>query len=299
MTDPQIIERLSEADEYAPDLPMPTAVWDQDATLAEIDRRIGSATRPANRRSAVRSGRDGWMIAAAAFVAVLLVGVAVMLFSGNREDVSPAVTETTQAPPTTQTPPTTQALPPTTSAPSVTSTVIEQHAVQPIVDSFVMAFNGHDPEALLALLDPAVTLESGIGRIGGIEELRTELAYSFAADATYDIIECRFNPRDDGSVRAACNARYSDVIDPVLTGTRIQSLGLTVVGGAITEVTFGISNNIQTLEAFYAWVSEQHPDVAERAIACFNPGACLLPVLTAESAELHRTMVEAYLAETD
>jgi hypothetical protein len=86
------------------------------------------------------------------------------------------------------------------------------------------------------------------------------------------------------------------VIDPVLTGTRTQSLGLTVVDDVITEVTFGVSNNIETLAAFYEWVSEHHPDVAEEAIACVNPGICLLPVLTVESAELHRTMVEEYVA---
>jgi hypothetical protein len=167
MNDLQILERLSKADEYAPDLPLPAQVWDQEATRVEIDRRIGSAAPPARKVAAIRSGRDGWLIAAAAFVAVLLVGVALTLFSGNREDVVPAVTETTQAPPTTQaSPPTTQASPPTTSAPPVATTVIEQHAVQPIVDRFVTAYNSHDSEALLALLDPAVTYESGIGRGG-------------------------------------------------------------------------------------------------------------------------------------
>ncbi len=292
MNDLQILERLSEADGYAPDMSMPAAAWTQDVTLAEIDRRIGRAMQPVKRSPASRPWRTGRLVAVGAFVTVLLVGVAVMLFSGSRDDVSPAVTETTQAPPTTQAAPSTTSAPPV--ATTAAETAIEKSTVQPIVDRFVGAYNVHDPEALLALLGPTATYESGLGS-GGVEGLRTELTYSFAADATYDIIDCRFNPREDGSIRAACSAHYSDVIDPVLTGARTQSLGLTVADGIVTEVSFGMSNNIETLETFYSWVSEQHPDVAERMIACFNPPGCLLPVLTTESAELHGAMVEAYV----
>lgn len=115
MNDTQLLNRLGRANAYGDDAPLPDAIWTHDLALREIDRRIGMQTQEKKTTTVPPRRRPvGWLVAAAAFGVVLLVGVAFAL-AGTSTEVSPA------APPTTVALPTTQAAPATTVAPVVTT----------------------------------------------------------------------------------------------------------------------------------------------------------------------------------
>ncbi len=117
MNDTQLLNRLGRANAYVDDAPLPEAIWTHDLALREIDRRIGMQTQEKTTPVvAPEPRRRGWLVAAAAFGVVLLVGV--MLTLANRStEVSPAT------PPTPVAPPTTQAAPATTVAPAALMTI--------------------------------------------------------------------------------------------------------------------------------------------------------------------------------
>jgi hypothetical protein len=122
--DTQLLNRLGRANAYVDDAPLPEAIWTHDLALREIDRRIGMQTQEKTTPVvAPEPRRRGWLIAAAAFGVVLLVGV--MLTLANRStEVSPATPPTTVAPPTTQAAPATTVAPvATTVAPAALSTI--------------------------------------------------------------------------------------------------------------------------------------------------------------------------------
>ena len=111
MNDDQLLlEHLAVTDEFAPDTPLPAEAWTRDAALAEIERRVGMQTEERIRpRLPERTRSRGWLVAAAAFVAVLIVGTVMLFWPGP--DRGPVVVDT----PTTTVPPTTT--PPTTAPP--------------------------------------------------------------------------------------------------------------------------------------------------------------------------------------
>ena len=102
--DQPLLEQLAATDAYALDTPLPEEAWTRDVALAEIERRVGMQTedqirhRPPQPRTA-----RGWLVAAATFVAVLVIGTA-MLFWLTRGGGPEVVDE-----PTTTTIPTTTA----------------------------------------------------------------------------------------------------------------------------------------------------------------------------------------------
>jgi hypothetical protein len=115
VNDTQLLNRLGRANAYVDDAPLPEAIWTHDLALREIDRRIGMQTQEKTTPvAAPEPRRRGWLVAAAAFGVVLLVGV-VFTLANRSTEVSPAT------PPTTVAPPTTQAAPATTVAPAATT----------------------------------------------------------------------------------------------------------------------------------------------------------------------------------
>jgi len=135
VNDTQLLNRLGRANAYVDDAPLPEAIWTHDLALREIDRRIGMQTQEKTTPVvAPEPRRRGWLVAAAAFGVVLLVGV--MLTLANRStEVSPAT------PPTTVAPPTTQAAPATTVAP--VATTVASAALSTIeVEAFDYEFRG-------------------------------------------------------------------------------------------------------------------------------------------------------------
>lgn len=128
MNDTQLLNRLGRANAYVDDAPLPDAIWTHDLALREIDRRIGMQTQEKTTPVvAPRPRRRSWLVAAAAFGVVLLVGVSLALTSRGTE-VSPATSPTTVAPPTTQATPATTVAPVATTVAAAASTTIEVEA---------------------------------------------------------------------------------------------------------------------------------------------------------------------------
>ena len=76
MNDTQLLNRLGRANAYGDNAPLPDAIWTHDLALREIDRRIGMQTQEKTTPVvAPEPRRRGWLVAAAAFGVVLLVGV--------------------------------------------------------------------------------------------------------------------------------------------------------------------------------------------------------------------------------
>lgn len=136
MNDAQLLEQLSLTDAYAPDTDMPSAAWTRDAAFSEIERRMAERTEQrATSMPPQRLRRTGLLVAAAAFVAVMIVGLALILSLGDGPDDGPATTvpptTTTEATTTTTAAPTTT----TTEAPPTTTTV-----APPEVDAAAVAY---------------------------------------------------------------------------------------------------------------------------------------------------------------
>jgi hypothetical protein len=115
MNDDQLLlEHLAATDACPSETPLPEEAWSRDVALAEIERRFGMKTRerPQQVQPDYRRSR-GWLVAAAAFVAVLVIGSAMLFWltrSGGPEMVDEPTT--THAPTTTSPTPTTVAPPP-------------------------------------------------------------------------------------------------------------------------------------------------------------------------------------------
>ena len=135
MNDTQLLELVGRANAYTEDAPLPDAVWTRDLALREIDRRIGMQTQQINTPNrAPKPKRRGWLVAAGAFVVVLLVGV-VFALANTTAETSPATS------PTTSVPPTTQATAETTVAP-VATTVTPASVATIQVEAFDYEFKG-------------------------------------------------------------------------------------------------------------------------------------------------------------
>ena len=112
MNDDQLLlEQLAATDTCPPKTPLPEQAWSRDVALAEIERRVGMHTQGRTQQTPqeFKTSR-GWLVAAAAFVAVLVIGTATLFWltrSGGQEVVDEPTTTlatTTTPPPTTAAP---------------------------------------------------------------------------------------------------------------------------------------------------------------------------------------------------
>ena len=106
MNDSQLIERLASTDLYRNDLPLPETMR-PDVGLLEIARRTDMDTMERTEQvEVVKPPRRRWngpLIAAAAFAAVIVIGLVGALLASTNEGTEPANPTTTEAPPTTVT----------------------------------------------------------------------------------------------------------------------------------------------------------------------------------------------------
>jgi len=129
VNDTQLLNQLGRANAYGDDAPLPDVVWTHDLALREIDRRIGMQTQEKKTTTVPPRRRPtGWLVAAAAFGIVLLVGVAFALASTSTE-VSPATQPVTVVPPTTQAVPVTTVAPVATTVTPAVAMTVEVEAV--------------------------------------------------------------------------------------------------------------------------------------------------------------------------
>jgi len=256
----------------------PSQAWTEDDLLGVIDDRDRfEPAQPAAsgpERASKRERRIRWLVAAAAFMAVLLtIGVVAAITSFDEGDVADttAVPPTTPVSSTTEPPPTTQAVTTTaTPAPTSTSTTLASvdPADQAAIDTFVAAFNAGNVEATRALLSPDALVWSSL--IAG--ELQEPLSivefgslfdgwmrFNSLQEAQIALDSCA--PVDDGRIN--CRGTLSDVI---VVASPSSPAGLSVtfdVGpdGAVSYFFF--RPNDAAMNASYGyfnfWLDETYP----------------------------------------
>jgi len=97
MNDDQMLVQLAETDAYAANRPLPASARSRDSALAEIERSTHMQTeQKLTPQTPPRRSLPGWLVAAAAFTIVLVVGSALVLWTGRTDYavVEPATTTT-------------------------------------------------------------------------------------------------------------------------------------------------------------------------------------------------------------
>ncbi len=115
MNDSQLLERLAATDAYAPGAPLPSSSRTRNAAIAEIERRADMQTQKRTvPPTPPRRTRDGWLVAAAAFAVVLLLGVAMAFWAsqGNEDVIEPTTTTSAVSTTITTVPPPPEPVPP-------------------------------------------------------------------------------------------------------------------------------------------------------------------------------------------
>ena len=115
MNDSQLLERLAATDAYAPGAPLPSSARTRNAAIAEIERRADMQTQKRTvPPTPPRRTRDGWLVAAAAFAVVLLLGVAMAFWAsqGNEDVIEPTTTTSAVSTTITTVPPPPEPVPP-------------------------------------------------------------------------------------------------------------------------------------------------------------------------------------------
>jgi hypothetical protein len=93
MNDKQLLDHLSQADEYAPLMPLPEQIHTRSRALEVLDRRIAmDPTKLARLDPDTRLRDRGWLIAAAVFAAVMIAGVALLAALNSTQSAPPATT---------------------------------------------------------------------------------------------------------------------------------------------------------------------------------------------------------------
>ncbi|MCG8592455.1 MAG: hypothetical protein MJE66_24455, partial [Proteobacteria bacterium] len=146
MNDLQLLERLAETDPCPGDAEMPASAWSPDVAFSEVEERV-AVELPATRWPRLAAPRPGWLVAAMAFIVVLVVGgvlLAVLRDASGPDPVAPA--SSAPSPSTTAAPP--------------TSAVREEllPEAQTLLANFEAAYNSADVETLAALIGPETSL---------------------------------------------------------------------------------------------------------------------------------------------
>lgn len=267
MNDTDLLTRITETDAYAPHLPLPDG-WSSAVAFAQIDRRMDMLTEERlTEGTPVRPPRKGLAVAIAAFVVVILGGLAVGLLGGGTDEVPPVDSPTTIPPVTTTIPPVTTTRVPATTAPTTTTTTAVDangevlREAQTLMEGFVAAFNGYDADDWLSLwADPqyTFTIQSTTG-IFDESSLRERILWGQLFHEIWTLDSCRIF-----GTRASCTVTLSDAF------TEAASVGATwliwsfePVGEQIADVRLtmtGLSAYAFATTAFQEWVNENHPE---------------------------------------
>lgn len=306
----QAFAELTAANPIPLDAAPPPQAWTEDALLGVIDDRERSLPQPTTsgpERASKRERRTRWLVAAAAFIAVLLTIGVVAAITNFDEDVvdTTTVPPTTPVSSTTQPPPTTQAVT-TTATPVTTSTTttlapVVDPADQAAIDTFVAAFNVGNVEATRALLSPDALVWSSL--IGGplpeplpIAEFGSLfdgwMRFNSLQEAQIALDSCA--PVDDGRIN--CRGTLSDVI-VVASPTSPAGLSVTFdVGpdGAVSYFFFRVNDAAMNASYGYFnfWLDETYPGDSD---VLYNG----TPIFTDEALALWAIRVPEWIASLD
>jgi hypothetical protein len=148
MNDSQLLEALAATNPCPADADPPAAAWGADDAFTEVERMIGTGAL-ASRTHPAQPLRPRWLVAAAVFVTVLLVGGVLLLAAGRGSDDE--IVPGDRRPPVTTLAPTTRP-PVTTVAPAAGEPISPE--TQSVLVALERAYDRGDAEAAGLLLDP-------------------------------------------------------------------------------------------------------------------------------------------------
>ena len=273
---------------------LPQGIWSPTVVLATIDERTGTMqTKEREIRRSVPEPKgpkfSAVWVAAAAFAAVILIGVVLLLAPGGdgSAPVAPTTTPTTVAP-TTVTPTTVDATP----GPEALALVAELGA----------AFEAGDMEAAEALFDPASAyftenMTPGVSR---------EIWYRVATNMDVES-ECALGTVDDftvgvpdlaGGTLVVCDDVLVSGLEPgvVVGGGRVA---YEIVGGRVADMFIfpdyvGALTETAGLDAYRSWLQERRPEQFEELFAFgVNPR-----LETPEQRQAHQEWASIFVAAT-
>jgi hypothetical protein len=178
--------------------------------------------------------RRGWLVAAIAFVAVLVVGIAVML--SNQQSSEPPRAPAPEPTTTTAAPADVDDTPSEESAPAPSTTVAEAPADPTEADlayasSLASAYNDEDIEAYLALLGTEVAFTDVDGFTVDLDFVRVTTELWWQLDQRLTLDTCRLT----STGRVACRYTVTDVLSeavgfpaPWVTVTFVQNDGVAI-----------------------------------------------------------------------
>lgn len=258
MNDAQLLELLSTTDALAPDLELPGSVWSREAALSEIERRIGMDTRDKTTGQIPgqipgeqdRRWYRGWLVAAAAFIIVAAIGIALALVNARSDgpdviDESP-VTTLREAP-------------------------VESGSAA--IDAYFAALRAGDPDAIEATLAPGMTYRAG-DTTASVDHLRRLVVWNAAQQTTWSDPICETGRNADVAIVTCAGTVHQYVAETVeAPAVRVTSEFEIDIGGRIVRLTETTTEpDFRWIDIpFQRFVTAAHPGDEDVAACCDFP----------------------------
>lgn len=203
----------------------------------------------------------GWLIAAAAFVVLLLAGLVATLSLGSATEppVAPPVPTTTIASDE-QIDNAPEAAPTTTLAAATTTTTPPEPSAADLAfaEDLADAYNAEDIDRYMALLPPDVTFPSGAGESVSSDQIRTAAAVWWDLDQRLDLETCRITSSGSTACRYSVSDAFSDAVgfpEPWVTVT------FNLEEGVAVDYVEAWSNatHVEYLRILRNWFDENKP----------------------------------------
>lgn len=265
MNSDTLLRQIAEADIYGPEHELSESARTSTVALTEIRRRIDTMdakelTKPVEQEQKPRSG---WLVAAVAFAAIVVVaGVAALLT--RSEPVEPATT----------TPSSTTASPSTTVAPAdaaeVTSTTIAEVAPSELqaITAYESAFNSNDEQAYRALLDSQVRLPADQQDNVSGRDVAWLVAFMDHAAGQEMRVEFDYDSCRVAGDRVACDALHIGEVQRILAKVdELVRYFFVIEEGTITELELRCqicAPNVDEADSIRMWVTTQNPQEASQ-----------------------------------
>lgn len=215
-------------------------------------------TRPV---SAEPRRSQAWVAVAVFAAVVIVVGSALLLFTGDR-DAPPATSVTTTSPST---------VPPTTAAPEAEGPVMTAEK-EAFIAQFNDVVNGGDEEAFTELFDPGANrFHTAAPSLSfGLDRMIEEAQHLWNQESVITLTDCTATLSG-----VSCLAvRTGPVEDALAQGSfESRNVYLLTSEGKIAEIRVGNTNFDGRLDiAFREWMKATHPDVAEGLVSDSSRG---------------------------
>ena len=185
--------------------------------------------------------RKGWLVAAAAFAAIVtVVGVAALLMR-QTDGVAPATT------------------PPTTA--SVEEAGFTNEEALAVAEAYFAAYQVGDVEAMLGLFAPDAEIYVGPGN--GLPELEQYVTWDLAQETTNSSVTCAVRDIIESRVKVACDYGVIQGLAAAVEATPVpieMTFYITEDGIYIAAEGLGQPDFRAVRTPFKAWMNENHPE---------------------------------------